>query len=116
MKEWVEHCRGFMEHCAMTVELRLASDHGFALQKIGTIDRKVTSKLGKNTVAIRVLKRPVACGDHVVMKAAGSIKKVARIDSIMSNGSGHDHLPLGHREVAIGLSKPHQLCELFQTP
>lgn len=114
MKEWLMECRGFMERCAMTVELRLAMDHRPGLRRIGVVNRSMN--LGKNTVPLTRLNHPLRVGDHVLLAAGEVRKKIARIDSIKSHGNDYRELPQGHEAVAIGLSKPHQNYGVFLTP
>ncbi|MFB7047843.1 HEPN domain-containing protein [Streptomyces microflavus] len=114
MKEWLAECRGFMERCAMTVELRLAMDHKPALRRVGVVNRSIS--LGKNTVPLSRLNHSLRVGDHVLLAAQGDRRKIVRIESIKSKGRDYLELPAGHEAVAIGLSKTHQNCDVFLVP
>jgi hypothetical protein len=114
MKDWIADCRAFMENCAMTVEFHLSREHAPRLRKYGIADRKVS--LGNRTVGLKSLNYALAIGDHVLLASSGVRKKIARVDSIMSAGVMYESLGSGSAEVAIGLSKPHQNCDVFLAP
>ncbi|MFB7877235.1 HEPN domain-containing protein [Nocardia sp. NPDC056064] len=114
MQEWVSDCACFMEKCAMTAAFRLSFDHSPRLRLLGTIDRKV--KLGKNTVAIAEIRHTLRVGDHILLASRGERKKIARVDSIMSENMQKRIVGIGHRRVAICLSTPHQGNGIYMVP
>ncbi|WP_405459542.1 HEPN domain-containing protein [Streptomyces sp. NBC_00101] len=114
MKGWLSECRDFMEHCSMTVELHLSRAHNPRLRSVGSINRRIT--LGNRTIPISKVTHALRVGDHVLLASGQERKKIARIDSIKSQGLSHTEVSAGHEAVALGLSKEHQGCGVFLPP
>ncbi|MGQ4452509.1 HEPN domain-containing protein [Streptomyces griseus] len=116
MKEWLIECRAFMENCCMSVALHLSRDHKPRLRSVGPIDRKVISRLGNSTVPIAQTKVSLRVGDHVLLADRGERKRIARIESMRSDGKEFGEVPAGSVAVAVGLSKSHQGYGVYLTP
>ncbi|ROQ98213.1 hypothetical protein EDE04_4740 [Streptomyces sp. 2132.2] len=114
MQDWLSECRGFMEHCSMTLELHLTRAHEPRLRSIGVVNRRLT--LGNRTLPLLKTKHALRVGDHILLSSGRERKRIARIESIRSQGSSYGEVLAGHEAVAVGLSKEHQGCGAFLVP
>lgn len=114
MVDWVEDCRRFVESCATTMQLHFASTMPFRLSKIGDIDQLL--QLGSTTLPFLTTRTDLTVGQHVLLSRNRSPKRIACIQSMMSNGISSNHFSAGTSRVAVTLNKPHGGTSAYLAP